>query len=202
MTQPASAGGTGTRSARKNAAIVSAATHVFLDRGYAGASMDEVARRAEVSKQTVYKHFADKKTLFEHVMRATSEPMHAAIATTETGDLGTDLRAYGDALLKQVIAADVVRLRHIILSEADRFPDLAAAWHAAGPDRTIDDLAIRLAPLRLPDPHRAAEQLMWLLIADPLLRSLFVPGATLTTAERKARVDAAVTTFLAAYGQR
>jgi TetR/AcrR family transcriptional regulator, mexJK operon transcriptional repressor len=193
---------TETRSARKNAAIVAAATRVFLTHGYVGTSMDEVAKAAGVSKQTVYKHFVDKKTLFEHVMRATSEPMHAAlhesVGGTGTGDLDADLHAYGEALLEQVVAPDVVRLRHIIVAEADRFPDLAAAWHAQGPVKTIDDLA----GLGLADPHRAAEQLMWLLIADPLMRSMFVPGATLTAAERTARVDAAVRTFLAAYGQR
>jgi TetR/AcrR family transcriptional repressor of mexJK operon len=191
------------RSARKRAAILAAATRVFLDRGYVGASMDEVARAAAVSKQTVYKQFADKKALFEHVMRATSEPMHAAlheaVGAAGTGDLGTDLRAYGETLLEQVVAPDVVRLRHIILAEADRFPDLAASWHAQGPAKTIDDLSERLAALNLPDPHQAAEHLMWLLIADPLVRSMFVPATTLTDAERTARVDAAVTTFLAAY---
>jgi len=72
-----------TRSERKHAAIVAAATSVFLDRGYHGASMDELARVAAVSKQTVYKHFASKKTLFEQVMLATSEPMHAALRLTE-----------------------------------------------------------------------------------------------------------------------
>jgi TetR/AcrR family transcriptional repressor of mexJK operon len=200
--QPVPAGVTETRSARKNAAIVAAARRVFLARGYADASMDEVAKAAAVSKQTVYKHFSAKKALFEHVMRATSEPMHAAIheAIGGTGEL--DLQAYGEALLAQVVAPDVVRLRHIILAEADRFPDLAAAWHAQGPAKTIDDLAGRLGGWNLPDPHSAAEQLMWLLIADPLMRSMFVPGATLTAAERTARVRAAISTFRAAYGQR
>jgi TetR/AcrR family transcriptional regulator, mexJK operon transcriptional repressor len=194
------------RSARKRAAIVEAATRVFLERGYVGTSMDQVATAAAVSKQTVYKHFADKKTLFDHVMRATSEPMHAAVheavGSTGTGNLETDLRAYGEALLAQVVAPDVVRLRRIILAEADRFPDLAAGWHAQGPAKTVDDLAVRLgAALDLPDPHRAAEHLMWLLIADPLVRSMFVPGATLTRTEITRRADAAVTAFLAAYAR-
>jgi AcrR family transcriptional regulator len=193
------------RSARKRAAILTAATRVFLEHGYVGASMDEVARAAAVSKQTVYKQFADKKTLFEHVMRATSEPMHAAlheaVGAAGTGDLETDLRAYGETLLEQVVAPDVVRLRHIMLAEADRFPDLAAGWHARGPAKTIDDLAGRLAALSLPNPHQAAEHLMWLLIADPLIESMFVPTTKLTDRERTTRVNAAVTAFLAAYAK-
>ena len=49
------------RSDRKRAAILEAATEAFLQRGYLGTSMDEIAAQAAVSKQTVYKHFADKE---------------------------------------------------------------------------------------------------------------------------------------------
>jgi TetR/AcrR family transcriptional regulator, mexJK operon transcriptional repressor len=52
------------RSARKRRAIMEAATTVFLGKGYLGTSMDEIAALAAVSKQTVYKHFADKEGLF------------------------------------------------------------------------------------------------------------------------------------------
>jgi AcrR family transcriptional regulator len=54
------------RSARKRSAILEAATTVFLDNGYLGTSMDEIAALARVSKQTVYKHFADKERLLSN----------------------------------------------------------------------------------------------------------------------------------------
>jgi AcrR family transcriptional regulator len=50
------------RTARKRQAIIAAAWEVFLTHGYLGASMDEVAARAAVSKQTVYKHFRTRST--------------------------------------------------------------------------------------------------------------------------------------------
>jgi hypothetical protein len=50
-----------TRSARKRAAILDAATHVFLEKGYLGTSVDEIAAVASVSKRTVYQHFGDKQ---------------------------------------------------------------------------------------------------------------------------------------------
>jgi TetR/AcrR family transcriptional regulator, mexJK operon transcriptional repressor len=200
----------GPRSERKHAAIVVAATSVFLDRGYHGTSMDEVARVAAVSKQTVYKHFASKKRLFEEVMLATSEPMHAALreavhGAAGSGDLEADLRAYGRALLREVLEPAVVRLRHIIVAEADRFPDLAASWHRQGPGRTVDDLATRFTALtaagrlNCPQPRVAAEHFLWLLIAEPLVKSMFVPPPTRPT-RVGARVDAALHVFLAAYG--
>ena len=59
------------RSTRKRAAILEAATTVFLSSGYLGTSMDEIAALARVSKQTVYKHFADKERLFSEIVTAT-----------------------------------------------------------------------------------------------------------------------------------
>ncbi|MEU0812419.1 TetR/AcrR family transcriptional regulator [Streptomyces sp. NPDC005970] len=60
------------RSARKHEAIMEAATAVFMEKGYSGTSMDDIARLAAVSKQTVYKHFADKEKLFAEIVLATS----------------------------------------------------------------------------------------------------------------------------------
>ena len=62
-----------------------AARTVFLRQGYDGASMDDVAALAAVSKQTVYKHFADKKTLFTAII---------------TGDIGA-----AEALTHGMVAA-------------------------------------------------------------------------------------------------
>ena len=55
------------RSTRKREAILQAATELFLTREYVGTSMEDVAVAAAVSKQTVYKHFTDKQTLFREV---------------------------------------------------------------------------------------------------------------------------------------
>ena len=51
------------RSARKRATILSAGRALFLSNGYQGTSVDQIAASAEVSKQTVYKHFGDKQEL-------------------------------------------------------------------------------------------------------------------------------------------
>src|SRR5262249_56151890 len=58
------------RSGRKRRAIMDAATTLFLRQGYPGTSMDQIAARAGVSKQTVYKHFADKERLFVEIVVA------------------------------------------------------------------------------------------------------------------------------------
>ena len=80
------------RSARKRRAILDAATAAFLRNGYLGTSMDEIAALAGVSKQTVYKHFADKERLFSEIVTATvneaSDPSTTRCATCQdSGDL-------------------------------------------------------------------------------------------------------------------
>ena len=84
------------RSARKRAAILEAAHDLFLQKGYAGTSMDDVAARAAVSKQTVYKNFADKQRLFTEVItsdvggsRRTTQAQIAAMP--DSSDLAADL---------------------------------------------------------------------------------------------------------------
>ena len=80
-------------------AILDAATAVFLRNGYLGTSMDEIAALARVSKQTVYKHFADKESLFTAIVTAAvdaaGDPVHEdAAALGESDDLAADLRAF------------------------------------------------------------------------------------------------------------
>ncbi len=62
-----------TRWDRKHRLIIEAAAATFLTHGYLGTSMDDIAATAAVSKQTVYKHFADKQQLFAGVVLATTD---------------------------------------------------------------------------------------------------------------------------------
>src|ERR1700722_12921271 len=88
-----------TRSERKRAAILGAATAVFLRNGYVGTSMDEIAALAAVSKQTVYKHFADKESLFSEIVVSTvneiSDPNHEEVmALADADDVEAALRSF------------------------------------------------------------------------------------------------------------
>jgi NAD(P)-dependent dehydrogenase (short-subunit alcohol dehydrogenase family) len=91
-----------TRSSRKRRAILDAAATVFLRNGYVGASMDEIAALAAVSKQTVYKHFADKERLFSEIVVGTvdeaGDRVHAEVV-----DL-TDRAAVSAAVQRSVDA--------------------------------------------------------------------------------------------------
>ena len=201
------------RSARKRAAILGAAHALFLQRGYAGTSMDDVAARAAVSKQTVYKHFDDKQRLFVEVItsdvgrdEATVEARMAAMPDSD--DLSGDLRSYARWHLADVMQPARLRLRRMLIGEAERFPELARAWYASGPERSCAEFARWFAAwqqrglLQVPDPMLAAQEFNWLVLSIPLNRAMaYAADEPLhSAAELDAYADEAVRIFLAAYG--
>jgi TetR/AcrR family transcriptional repressor of mexJK operon len=200
------------RSARKRKAIVDAATEAFLRNGYRGTSMDEIAEAATVSKQTVYKHFADKKRLFFEIVSSTvdevSDPVVGLVTDLrDSGDLQADLGDLARRQLAMVMQPRLMQLRRLVIAEAGRFPELGRTFHERGPGRTIEALAAafeRLAArgaLRLDDPQLAAAHFNWLVMSIPLNRAMFFGDtAAPSTRELNRYADAGVRVFVAAYG--
>jgi TetR/AcrR family transcriptional regulator, mexJK operon transcriptional repressor len=199
------------RSARKRTAILEAAGTAFLNNGYLGTSMDEIAALARVSKQTVYKHFADKERLFVEIVTNTvnqiSDPVHEeALNLADSGDIQADLRDLAGRLLTGVMQPRVLQLRRLVIAESSRFPGLGRTFYARGPGRTISALAAafeRLAVrgvLRLEDPELAASHFNWLIMSAPLNQAMLLgTDEPLTSAELQRHVESAVRMFLAAH---
>ncbi|MBB5956882.1 AcrR family transcriptional regulator [Saccharothrix tamanrassetensis] len=198
-----------TRSARKRRAILDAARAVFLRNGYQGTSMDEVAALAEVSKQTVYKHFADKERLFTEIItndiREGGQRSDVVLdQLPDSADLEHDLREIARRLVTAVTQPHLIRMRRVVIGEADRFPDLARTWYSSGPERGYERLAHRFAQLtdqgrlNTPDPLPAAQQFVWLALSVPLNKAMFDPEPY-PVDELHRFADEGVRTFLAAY---
>lgn len=162
--------------------IMRASLEVFLEGGFLGTSVDDIAAAAQTSKRTVYHHFGDKEGLFREVIRSTIAPMQAALQEqldlARNEDPWESLRAVTRRLAAIVITPEVIRLRRVVSAEADRFPDLADEWYRLGPAQTADRLAVWLAAsgIPIPDPRTAAEQLIWLVVSAPLHRLMFAPS--------------------------
>jgi TetR/AcrR family transcriptional repressor of mexJK operon len=209
---PAQAAAVPGRSARKREAILEAARTVFLRKGYGGASMDEVAALAAVSKQTVYKQFADKRSLFTAIVTGDIETaetlthdMVAALPDTE--DLAKDLRAFARRHVADVTQPHLVRLRRLVIAEAERFPELAQTWYVNGPERAHATLAEqfrklgRRGLLHMSDPLLAAQHFNWLVLSVPLNTAMFQSEETTFSRRQLNRyADEGVRVFLAAYG--
>src|SRR4051812_49741660 len=75
------------RSAERRDAILAAALDEFSARGFAATRLDDVARRAEVAKGTIYLHFADKETLFQELVRTELSPVVQALEHVSHADI-------------------------------------------------------------------------------------------------------------------
>lgn len=200
------------RTERKRRAILQEAETLFLERGFVGASVEEVAARAAVSKQTVYKQFESKAALFVAVVQAMtgqgSDRVQAEMRDPETeADVADALMGHGERLLKIALAPRLLRLRRLVISETDRFPELGRALYEGGPGRAIAGLAGALQRwsdrglLRLDEPMVAATQFNWLVMGDPVNRAMFLGPVDLSATEQKRHLTQSVRVFLAAYGR-
>jgi len=185
-----------------------AATEVFLRNGYVGTSMDEVAALAAVSKQTVYKHFADKQSLFSEIVTGTvdeaGDRVHASVLElADSGDVEADLRELARRQLALVMQPRVLQLRRLVIGEVSRFPELGRTFYERGPGRTLRALAeafTRLGEagsLRIDDPQLAAEHFNWLVMSVPLNQAMLLGDDEQPDLDRYA--DEGVRVFLAAY---
>jgi TetR/AcrR family transcriptional repressor of mexJK operon len=202
------------RSPRKRRAILEAATSLFLRQGYLGTSMDEVASVAAVSKQTVYKHFADKERLFSEIVISTvneaGDSVHAAVMNLQdSGNLEADLRDLARRQLALVMQPRILQLRRLVIGEAGRFPELGRTFYERGPGRTMSALAAAFerlmarGALAAQDPLLAAAHFNWLVMSIPLNQSMLLgQDKPPPSADLNRFADSGVRVFLAAYGKR
>jgi AcrR family transcriptional regulator len=125
------AGTRATRSAERRDAILAAALDEFADRGFAATRLEDVARRADVAKGTIYLHFADKEALFEELIRLELSPVVAALESVSHADI--PFRMIADQLI-EVFAREIFGTRRkdvirLVITEGPRFPKLAEFYY-------------------------------------------------------------------------
>ena len=159
----------------KTEAILEAASFLFSEKGL-GASMDQIARRAGVSKQTLYNRYASKAEIARALAERRSDAITAPLRTA--GDLESVLTAMAESLIRRVCHADKgASLRGVALMSPEA-PDLARTIYDAGPGESLRRLSTWLAGqdragrLRVPDPDHAAEMFSGMALGHGHLRSL------------------------------
>ncbi|MDN3239671.1 TetR/AcrR family transcriptional regulator [Glycomyces tritici] len=194
---------------RTGADLVATAREVFLERGYGGTTMDEVAARAQISKASLYREHQNKDALFAAVVHAWAGAGRDAMRPhlerlARCGDVREGLVELANLMRAGILSPAVLNMRRLVTSEARRLPEVAADYLEHSWERNISALAEALAALedrgllRLRDPLAAADQLTWLVIGSPLNRRLLTGSDTADAPE--APVDDAVDLFLARYG--
>ncbi len=182
--------------------LIEAAREAFLEEGYR-ASVDRIAARAGVAKQTLYNHFASKDDLFSEVARLASDRIVVSLEA-ETGNVGECLLRFSRAFRQKLLSDEGIAMFRVLVAEGARFPALARAFYDKGPLETRRRLAATLqrameaGRLRRDDPAFAAEMLVGMLMG--LERTARMCGAPLLTeSEEEGRIGHIVDTFLRAY---
>lgn len=193
----------------KRAAIIAAATALFMENGFEPVRMDDVAEAAGVSKMTVYGHFQDKAALFAACVRASCDEMLAQLAPLRErkGDVDLEgaLVAFGIAFLTRILGLRLAVRFHMLMGTLIKDPELARSFYEAGPGNTRDTLskvleaAANLGELVVNSPHDAASDLLSLWEGDVSKAIALGVRPPLTEAEIARRVQRGTAVFLRAY---
>jgi TetR/AcrR family transcriptional repressor of mexJK operon len=189
----------------KRDGIVRAASALFFKDGYELTSMEAIAKKADVSKLTIYSHFANKDELFKEVVRERCD--RRALSFMEMADEPVEkaLTKIGMDLATLLFSPDSIHLQRIIQAEAARHPKVVRLFYDAGPKRVRAAFGELLSTwhkrgsLDVPDITRATEQFFSLLKGEPLMKTLMLLTGPPDAAEIKKHVRATVALFLAGY---
>jgi AcrR family transcriptional regulator len=188
--------------------ILDAAGSVFLERGFSGASVDEIAEVACAGKPTIYARFPGKEALFAAVVERLVRRNTSFEAIPCAGaSIGDRLEALATVVLTRVLVPEVIGLIRVAVAEARRFPHLATSVSRMARERQTEAVARLIAecdgrdalpafsPDRLPSTVR---RFLDLAVLPMILRALFGEDLTALQAEMAPHVTGSVAFFLAA----
>ena len=170
--------------------IIAAALGIFAEKGFAGARMEEIARRAGISKGTLYLYFETKQDMFRAVVREVVVPN---VEIVENAVLAADLpfgpmvRTLLPRFAEVVSSVPVGAVAKMVIGESRNFPELARVWHdevilkALGLIAGAIERAQARGEVRPGDPRTHAMSIMGPMLMGVLWRETFTPigGATL-----------------------
>jgi AcrR family transcriptional regulator len=192
------------RGDRRRAAIIKAATAVFLKHGFEGTSLDEIIRRSGGSRSTLYEEFGDKEGLFAAIIGNIREtillPLRGALEAYRPID--EVLTAFAERFMAQIMTPASLAFYRMVIAESRRFPRLGRHVFAAGPDVAAEQLAqylraeSRAGTVRVAQPALAARIFLEMIKGDLHTRALFAAGPLPSRSEIRACISTAVGTFL------
>jgi AcrR family transcriptional regulator len=185
-----------------------AATQFFMEKGFEATSMGEIAKHAQASKETFYRHFPTKEELFQAALQRRAEQIATEFGSVLLSQAPPEiaLAKFGQVVLERLLAPEAMAFRRVMMMESVRFPELQKTLHARGPARVNSALAhyledqVSKGRLRQMNSTVAARQFFDLVAAEMTMEAnvLFAPKPT--TGEIKQRVKEAMDCFLHGYG--
>ena len=196
----------GEEDSSKRRQILDGARKVFMDLGFDGASMGEIARFAGVSKGTLYVYFADKNSLFEAIVEEESlEQGKLAFNFDPARDVETTLREFGRAYIQVLCRPSGGSAVRTVMAIAERMPEVGRRFYEHVLQKTIsrlaDYLAVHVKPgdLAIDDCQLAASQFIQMCQASLFLPFVFQVAPAPSAERAEQVVDSATRMFMAAY---
>jgi AcrR family transcriptional regulator len=191
----------------KTEAILDAAVEVIGQRGL-GAPMEAIAKRAGVSKQTVYNHYGSKAELIRALMArrvaAITAPLRAPNAIDNPREA---LEGYARSMLETVVTSRSYAIMRVVIQGAAEMPDVAREVFEAGPRQTRRQLAAfleaenRLGRMVVPDAEQAAEFFGGMVMSHHQLRGLLGLPSEKTAEQFAELATEAAGRFMRAYAR-
>ena len=189
--------------AAQREALLEAAAAVFLERGYAGASIDAVVERAGGSKATVYALFGNKEGLLSALIAQGAETLAASVDALPAGASFEDnLRAIGRSYLNVILQPKRIALYRLVAGESGRCPHLGDIFYRTGPQAVTTRVAeffraaVARGQIETDDPEQLAHFFVHALRGDHHNRVLFNPTRMPTPQEIDRHIDFVVRTLL------
>ncbi len=187
--------------------ILDGARKVFLADGFDGASMNDIARAAGVSKGTLYVYFESKEALFEGLVRNDKQVQAEQICTFDAvqGDIEADLRRMARTLAQMLTRPEHIAMLRMVIGAAGKFPAIGRALYESGPQYGKEklgaylDLARSRGQLSIADTMSAAGLFQQLAYSDIVMRLLFCVEDTLPEERIEQAAENAVDVFLRIY---
>jgi AcrR family transcriptional regulator len=199
----------GDEDSSKRRQILDGARKVFLDLGFDGASMGEIARSAGVSKGTLYVYFADKNRLFEAIVEQEALVQGEITFNFDPArDVTTTLREFGEAYLAIICRPGGGSAIRTVMAIAERMPEVGRRYYECVLEKTINRLAayldarVKANELAIDDCQLAASQFMLMCQASLFLPFIFQAAPPPSQERITTVIESAVRMFLAAYGKR
>ena len=191
----------------KRRQILEGAREVFMAEGFDGASMNDVARVAGVSKGTLYVYFSSKEQLFETLIRERKRQQAERMLSSrfESADMRVALTEFGCELIAMMARPEHMATLRMVIAAAGKFPQIGRAFFEAGPCfgvRLLSAYLRRMADegrLSIEDFDRAAWQFLDLCKSETLMPLLFRVVDEVPPERIRATIEAAVDMFLAIY---
>lgn len=191
---------------RKFEHVRGSATQIFFRDGYTGASVDDIAGAARVSKATLYSYFPEKSVLFREVVRAAISNVFCRSPYGEHrgGDVDTRLPKMLKAMASWAAGTPCLSLLRIVTAEAPRFPEEAALYdrevhaHISSPLAAMIDYWIERGQIEAHDSSRSAKQLV-AMVTEQVRQETMFATAGLNAIQLSAIADGAAQLFLSAH---